>query len=165
MDDQDHHSIIPDSETLRPFVVEAVEHFGYFERSAEDFLIEMTLSLTRSDREIRALLPSQVIGIKDHVKRDPLGAVETTAGRALFKFRLSEQWNRTLKSGRFLPYMRVRFCAWCPDEWASKDIVVEVAELTGHPLRHCSLPICQGFARQGTHRLLKEKALSPAKGL
>lgn len=155
---------IPTKEELRPFVADAIRHLGYFTLEALEFLTSLTAAGYTNPEAFRKTTPDQVIGLTDGMRRDPLGAIEAITKRAVSEYRRAYDWNRTQHNGDFLPYVRVRFCAWCDPEWAGQDILVQAKDLSGPPLRNCRLLICQGFTSQGTKRMLKDRTITEIKG-
>lgn len=164
MDNTPNGRVALSVKNLQPHILTAIEYFGYFTINAIDTLSDITMRFSTDPNVLRALKPSDVVGLLPHMTRDPIGATKATVERAYYQFLLEREWSNTLRTKDFLPYMRIRFCDWCPPEWAGKDIVVNVADLSNYPLRHCSLPICKGSVRQGSLRLLKGRELTVIDG-
>jgi len=152
------------ADLLRPHVEEAIAYLGYFSSEAVDFLSSLAAAAMTNPDVVRKVKPSDMAGLSDHMARNPVGAVEAVVARARKMYICQDDWVKAKRNSAVLPYMRIRFCAWCEPDWAEKEILVEVDDLSGPPLRNCRLPACQGFAYLGTHRLLKDRVVVPVKG-
>ena len=155
---------IPTEEELRPFVEDAINHLGYFTPEALPLLTSLTAAAYTNPEAFWQTKPDQVIGLKEVMRRDPMGALGAVTKRAVSEYRRADDWSKAQNNREFLPYLRVRFCAWCDPVWAGQDILVEVKDLSGPPLRNCRLLICQGFTSQGTKRMLKDRAITENRG-
>lgn len=78
----------------------------------------------------------------------------------------SPEWHRAIKekdfagtkrSADFMPYVRVKYCPFCPSYRNEKSVFFNVSDLQKHPLLDCNSAICRGQFRQLTRRQYKQQ--------